>query len=651
MSKKDKAKLRLWQDRLSKNQVLYESELSKMDAREDLYLGSKSVKGIVKGDKTTETPHVRNICAELVEAQVNSNIPMPKVTAKKKGDELKAKLIEDMLRSELDRMPFETINDLMERCVTIQGGAGFLIEWDNTKSTHTSIGDVNVSTLHPKQIIPQYSVYSGIEDMDYIIIKAPVTKEYILKRYDVDVSNESESEPDIKSSSGDTASDDMVTQYIAYYRNKNGGIGLYSWCGDYELCDYDDYQARRIRRCATCGADEPLSSDIPDTNDFINPLEFNVFEKEVETSKHITRGNHKKCPFCSGEKWEEVSNDFEELFIPAQKSNGEIIGGNGEKIPFYKPDIYPVILQKNVSVYGRFLGDSDIDKISDQQNTINRLEAKIIDKIIKGGSYLTLPADAKIEVNSEEVKIIRPESPADKSMIDVITVEADISQDMAYLSLVYEEARQAIGITDSFQGRRDTTATSGKAKEFSAAQSAGRLESKRIMKDAAYSALFEAIFKFKLAYADEPRPVISKDANGNVRYDTFNRFDFLEKDDAGEWYWNDAFTFTCDTSAPLANNREVMWQEARMNLQTGAFGDPASLDTLILFWTKMEALHYPGASETKAHLEAKLQEQKKAQVMQSLQAQQMHAQNSAAVDAGTIIQKARADAQKDFNGI
>lgn len=43
-----------------------------------------------------------------------------------------------------------------------------------------------------------------------------------------------------------------------------------------------------------------------------------------------------------------------------------------------------------------------------------------------------------------------------------------------------------------------------------------------------------------------------------------------------------------------------------MNLQTGAFGDPASTETLILFWAKMEELHYPGAGTTKQYLEDKL---------------------------------------------
>ena len=42
-----------------------------------------------------------------------------------------------------------------------------------------------------------------------------------------------------------------------------------------------------------------------------------------------------------------------------------------------------------------------------------------------------------------------------------------------------------------------------------------------------------------------------------------------------------------------------------MNLQTGAFGDPTNLETLILFWSKMEELHYPGSATTRKFLEEK----------------------------------------------
>lgn len=227
MKKQDKNKLRLWQDRLKTNEAAYDGETSRMDEREALYAGTNEMRPIVQGERKTKAVHVRNICAEIIEAQTDSNIPQPKVTARRKQDEMKAKLIEDMLRNELDRMPFEQLNDIMERTVPIQGGAAFLVEWDNTQRTHFTIGELAVSTLHPKQIIPQDGVYTGIEDMDYIILKIPQTKEYIRRRYDVDVSDESEEEPDIKGTGGDTTANDLVTQYIAYYRNDKGGIGLY----------------------------------------------------------------------------------------------------------------------------------------------------------------------------------------------------------------------------------------------------------------------------------------------------------------------------------------------------------------------------------------------------------------------------------------
>ena len=68
-----------------------------------------------------------------------------------------------------------------------------------------------------------------------------------------------------------------------------------------------------------------------------------------------------------------------------------------------------------------------------------------------------------------------------------------------------------------------------------------------------------------------------------------------------------------------------------MNLQTGAFGDPSSTETLILFWSKMEELHYPGAGSTKKYLEERLQrEQQKAAQAQQIQLQilAMQAQNN-----------------------
>ena len=593
--------LALWQARLQRNESAYSHRLAAMDERERIYKGSRKIDKRVIGDYTDEAAHVRNLTAEIIEAQVNSSIPQPKVTAMRQEDEYKAKLIEDMLRNELNRLPMEQLNDQQERTVPIQGGGMFLVEWDNTQRSHTTVGELVVSLLHPKQVIPQDGVYTGVEDMDYIILKMPQTKEYIKRRYGVDVKSETEQEPDVKSEANQSPADDMVTQYIAYYRNSKGGIGLYSWVCDTELEDIDDYQARRVKRCKQCGEAKPLDGDV--------------------------------CPKCGAKDWTSEVQEYETLTQPVVQSNGNVIMpyyvmADGSMIPtmipYYKPDIYPIVLQKNVSIFGEFLGDSDVDKIKDQQNTANRIETKIVEKLVKSGSYLVLPDEAVIRADAEDMKVIRPGSAASAQLISVKDMEGNITQDLTYLAQVYEEARQIIGITDSFQGRKDTTATSGVAKEFSAAQAAGRLESKRVMKDAAYAQLFEAMFKFKLAYADEPRPVTSRDLQGNTTYEEFNRYDFLEQDVTGEWYWNDQFLFSCDTSTPLANNREAMWQETRENLQTGAFGDPTDVRTLILFWTKMELLHYPGAADTKAFLEQRLQEQQEMMMQQQMiqQAQQ-----------------------------
>lgn len=62
-----------------------------------------------------------------------------------------------------------------------------------------------------------------------------------------------------------------------------------------------------------------------------------------------------------------------------------------------------------------------------------------------------------------------------------------------------------------------------------------------------------------------------------------------------------------------------------MNLETGAFGDPKATETLILFWGKMELLHYPGAGDTKKYLEERLKREQE-QWLRMMQMQPMQPQ-------------------------
>lgn len=640
---KNSEKLRLWKDRLADSEAAYQAELDKMDGREEQYLGRRKLRPVTDRDRDVngqsfQTPHVRNITAELIEAQVSSAIPQPKVTARRREDEGLAKLIEDMLRNELDRMPMELVNDIQERTVPLQGGGWYHLEWDNRARTHTTTGEVTITARHPKQVIPQAGVYTGTEDMDYILLKLPTTKEAVKSRYGVDLSEESEEDPELRGSGGQIQAEDMVTQIIAYYRNGKGGIGKFSWVRDTVLEDLEDYQARRLRRCAQCGRVEPMEGDvIVDRQTMVLPGTMAALLGAVPETVEETHIWHDgdPCPDCGGTRWEERQEDYEEIWDPIVTSHGKTIPGATEhfdqepglmryepvKVLYYKPDCYPLVLQRNVSVFGRLLGDSDADKIADQQNTINRLEKKIIDRLVKAGTRVLMPAQARHRIDTKDQEVWFLDNMADASLIRDVNFTGNLQYELAYMGQVYEEARQAIGITDSFQGRVDTTAKSGVAKQFAAAQSAGRLESKRALKNAAYADLFRLIFQYRLAYADEPRPVVSRDSRGQPVYDQFDRYDFLERDENGDWYWNDQFLFSTDTSAPLANNREQLWQETISLFSAGCFGVPTELDTLVALWTKLELLHYPGAAETRRYLEEKLERQAVAQA-QAAQAQQ-----------------------------
>lgn len=574
-------RLRVWQEKLERYDEAWSAELGRMDEREAIYRGRDSIDALVDGDTIRRTPHVRNIAAELIEAQVEANVPQPKVTALRREDERLAVLIEDMLRNKLDRLPVEQLNDRMERTVPIQGGGMYILEWDAGRRSRDGEGESVLSVLHPKQLAPQPGVTGDLWDMDDFIIKLPQTKSFIRKRFGVELAGESEAEPSVRAAGAVSASEELVTQYVAYYRNQSGGVGMFSWVNDTVLCDLEDCQARRMLRCEACGA--------------------------AESAGYGTEGESARCPVC-GAPMRLYTPAYEELWLPQTRSDGSIIPGadpvTGEptRVPWYKPDIYPVILQKSISVYGQLLGESDIDKVRDQQNTINRLEKSIIDQLLAAGSYITLPPDPSIRVDTGVAKVIRLKNVTDKGYIGVYDLKCDVEQPLAYLEYVYQEARDIIGITDSYQGRRDTTAESGVAKQFAASQAAGRMQSKRVMKNACWSRIFEAMFKYELAYADEPRPIVGVDAAGNHRDEQWNRWDFLEQDEAGQWYWNDRFLFSCDTAAALAVDRSAMWQELQGYYTAGAFGDPSEADTRILFWTKMAELHYPGAAQTRENL-------------------------------------------------
>ncbi len=581
-----------WQSKYESAKQKYTDTLNQMENFEKYYDGNRFVKGNPNSNRaaTKLSVNVRNIAYELVESQVDSSIPMPKVKPIHEEDIEQAKIIEEFIKNEIKLTDLANINDMQERTTPIQGGSFFLVEWDNTKGYHCTIGDLEVNDLHPRQFIPQPGVTS-VEKMDYFFIRTAQTKEYVKRRFNKDVSEEMETDTDIRDG---VTTEDIVTVITAYYKNSHGGVGIYRWCGDVELESIEDYQARHLAICEKCG--KPKDGDV--------------------------------CE-CGSKKFKDATDDistitlFQKKEMGANPLTGEPIIVDTQidvEIPYYKPDTFPVILRKNISKDRSLLGLSDIAVIEDQQDTIKKLGSKINEKLLKGGSYVTLPEDVGIETTDEELKIIRIANPSQKALIDVITAQADATQDRIMLEENYQWAKSALGITDSFQGKYDASALSGTAKQYSINQVAGRLESKRIMKHRAYSRLYEMMFKFALAYADEPIPISMTNKDGEVEFAHFDKREFLKQDANGEWYWNDEFIFDVDPTSTLLTNREAMWNQADLKLQSGAFGPLGQLETNYLYWLEQERNGYPNAGEIKTNIEERIAQAKaEAQQMQQMQ--------------------------------
>ena len=245
--------LKKWQAKYEDAKNKYDADLNDMNIFEDYYEGAKTVySSNMTQIAKKQAINVRNIVYELIESQVDTSVPMPKVTAVHAEDEEAAKKIEKFLENEIRFLNFKELNDLQERIVPIQGGDYFLVEWDNTKGFHCNIGDLAVSTMHPRNVIPQPGVCE-IDKMDYIFTRTSQTKEYVKIRFGKDVQSEDETDLDLRDG---VASDELVTVVTAYYKNDEGGIGLFRWCGDVTLEDYEDYQARQLEVCVECGKTE-----------------------------------------------------------------------------------------------------------------------------------------------------------------------------------------------------------------------------------------------------------------------------------------------------------------------------------------------------------------------------------------------------------
>lgn len=619
--------------------------------RDDFDKWSKQYKGDLTIDNSDEPALTgRNITYELIESQFSSYLPSTAVTPEvySERNDRNAKSIERLLKNKRNRLPFEKMNDIDERYSPIYGGSIWLVEWDNSIKTHNTVGDVKITCWSPSHFVGQPCIYD-IDDMEYCFITFETTKEDLVRKYGVsiEVADDTESE-----NGGET--DETATVNVCYYKNDEDKICQYIWSGDTELQDIEDYYSRKVYVCKNCGRRKELCTcDKPD---------YELQDDEYEELDHdIVLSDGSIIPAASpvmkdGQVVMEESQQqavLEDGSVAMDEINGIMIPATvpvqvpkleRTKLPYYTPSKFPIIIRKNTSQEDSLFGQSDCEFIRPQQQAINKIESRILEKLMNAGVYPTAPEDYIGQFDNGLYKNVIKVGEGNYKLFGRIDLQVDLGQDISQSERLYQQSKRIMGITDSYQGQADSTAQSGKAKQIQVNQSAGRLDSKRKMKNAAYAEIDEVIFLYYLAYADEPRIMSYVDNTGRLQNAQFNRYDFIERDENGEYYYNTQYLFGTDPTGDVEQSRETIWSENRLNFQNGCYGNPQQLETLLIFWQQMEKHHYPDARDMVERIRGIIEAQRQ-QLEQQLAAEQQKNQD---LQTQAYIEKERADGAEGY---
>lgn len=508
---------------------------------------------------------LRKMIYEIIESKVDNSVPMVKMSPRYKTDLHLVNVTEDYLKYEVDRSLTKYDNDRSERSTYVDGTGWYKVSWNSLDNTHERSGNIQLDFCTVDQVVPQPGVVN-YKELEYIFERRRLSSSKIWDMYHRYIEPMSE--------------DNLVEVVSCYYLNEDRIVGLFMWAlhSGQVITNDDCWQIRKLRTCKQCGEITPKGTSCGLCGG--TSFKFSNAEEEILSEDLSIIYS----PYDVGETDDESKRDYYEskTFLSA-----------GTKIPFYQVNQLPFVPRPAVSSMDSIYGISDVMIELDMQDAANKVLTKAVDKTLKSGAVVTKPDKIKISDTDDTFKVIGVRSAEEAQMVSTKQIVADTSQDILIAGLLYDSGKASSGITDSFQGNRDTTATSGKAKQYAAMQSAGRIESLRVMKSAAFAGVYELVFKYLLAFSDEERRFIKTLPNGSEQEECWNKYMFLDKDKYGQIYYRDDFKFDCDTASTLTQNRVQMWQETQDKFIQGAFGNPADPRTLETFWNTMNALQYP----------------------------------------------------------
>lgn len=533
-------------------------------------------------ESTRKGRSLRKMVYELIESKIDNSIPMPKIRPRYKTDLPLVSVTENYLKFEVDGIFTKYLNDRSERSTYVDGTSWYKVWWDSLDNTHERSGNVKIDLCRVDQIVPQPGV-SDYRQLEYIFERKELSLTRIWDLYHRRIIPTE-------------ANTNVIEVISCYYLNSDRVVGLFMYAPHSRqvICNEEDWQIRKLRTCTVCGTVNP-------TGDTCRNCGSKTFKYENATEEILENDIEEIYnPYEVGETDDESEKDHykSRVFLTA-----------GTKIPFYKITQLPFIPRPAISSLDNIYGTSEVKVTLESQDAINKLLTKALEKTMKSGTILTKPEKLKIGDSDDTIKVLSVRTTEEATMVQSRPVVADTSQDLVMAATLYESGKASSGVTESFQGAKDSSATSGKAKQYAAVMTAGRIESLRVMKSAAFAGLYELVLKYLLAFSDEPRKFVRVLPNGSQKEEVWNKYMFLDKDKYGNIYYRDDLRFDSDPASTLSQNRAQMWQETQDKFVQGAFGNPADPRVLELFWNIMDSLQYPlakvvlaGIKENSQHL-------------------------------------------------
>lgn len=563
----NQAKLEEWKKRLQEameEHEIFRAECATYDA---LYGGTKQVRSLGDTDiyvsnryQDHPTPQparqVVNIIFQLIESQIDINMPVPAVEPTEEEDESERRnMIEGQLTYMSGDASLRRINSENERIVKKNGIAYFKVGYNPNFKAHAYRGRIETTNPHPCNVVLQPGVVK-IRDMDFLFHIENRTIDYICREYGEDFREEIEAESleygqlDYFNSGTDSYHNEKTKKLSvveAWHKDKDGDVGVLTWVGDIIL------------------RDEPK-----------------FFYKRDEAGNII---------------------EFDEIDIPQFDEMGNLLGYETMQVRCHVPDYFPFVPWYNIPREKSARGLADPYIVADQQEGIKKLLSAEEEKQMRGTTkvFVRKGSGAAGKITDATLQVIETEDPVSDVVTKDLKTPDNSLKDLYYIYI--QAAKDALGVTEASQGRTDGgKELSGRALEILAANTQGRMGVKADEKDIAYTELYRMWYDFLLAFADHRIPYRMDGQYNKPVYGYWDKSKLIKQDDAGEWYYPEFDIFVQAESALPKDKRFIL------DLANNAGGRIDNVE----YWMLMESIGVPNAS---AILEM---EQQKAQAQQQM---------------------------------